>query len=104
VILIDETNGQESSTLTLLQQQSLPIDERDIVWVVFGENQIHSNYSGNIDSTLLDSARMYGLGEDKVLLIGKDGGVKNRLDQASLQRLFVQIDGMPMRRAEMEKQ
>ena len=38
----------------------------------------------------------------KLLLIGKDGGVKFEGENRSLKQLFDQIDSMPMRRYEMK--
>ena len=40
--------------------------------------------------------------EYKILLIGKDGGVKFEGENRSLQQIFNQIDTMPMRRSEMK--
>jgi hypothetical protein len=45
------------------------------------------------------------VGSVTVLLIGKDGGVKARYgDFPALREIFALIDGMPMRRAEMQTQ
>ena len=38
----------------------------------------------------------------KILLIGKDGGVKFEGENRTLQQIFNQIDTMPMRRNEMQ--
>ena len=38
----------------------------------------------------------------KILLIGKDGGVKFEGENKTLQQIFNQIDTMPMRRNEMQ--
>ena len=43
-------------------------------------------------------------GATELVLIGKDGGVKERLREIDLPRLFAAIDRMPMRRAEMRRQ
>ena len=40
--------------------------------------------------------------EYKILLIGKDGGVKFEGENRTLQQIFNQIDTMPMRRNEMQ--
>ena len=39
-----------------------------------------------------------------IVLIGKDGGVKLRSDDAGLDQIFDLIDSMPMRQAEMREQ
>ena len=43
-------------------------------------------------------------GVTELLLIGKDGGVKERIDRVDFPFLFAAIDRMPMRRAEMRRQ
>ena len=41
-------------------------------------------------------------GDRRVILIGKDGGIKRRAElDTDLREIFRQIDAMPMRRAEM---
>ena len=40
--------------------------------------------------------------EYKILLIGKDGGIKFEGENRTLQQIFNQIDTMPMRRNEMQ--
>ena len=39
--------------------------------------------------------------EDRVLLIGKDGGMKSRESSLDLDAIFRRIDAMPMRKREM---
>lgn len=41
--------------------------------------------------------------EDRVLLIGKDGGIKSREPSLNLEGIFRRIDAMPMRRQEMRQ-
>ena len=68
--------------------------------------------AGTLDGVTLDAPRVaairerYGAGDSRLqtLLIGKDGGVKLRVDGVpELDRVFALIDGMPMRRAEMRE-
>ena len=40
-------------------------------------------------------------GQTQLILIGKDGDVKSRIKEIDLQRLYDQIDQMPMRRSEI---
>ena len=40
--------------------------------------------------------------EFKILLIGKDGGIKFEGENRTLNQIFDQIDSMPMRRYEMQ--
>ncbi|WP_246180249.1 DUF4174 domain-containing protein [Marinobacter changyiensis] len=46
---------------------------------------------------LLDKARSEG----RVLLIGKDGGIKSREASLNLNGIFRRVDAMPMRMREM---
>lgn len=41
--------------------------------------------------------------EDRVLLIGKDGGIKSREPSLNPDGIFRRIDAMPMRRREMRE-
>jgi len=80
------------------------IDERDIIWFVAHPDQLLSNYPGQIGVTLghhLDE-RYFGPSGARVLLIGKDGGLKSGDQALDLSALFARIDAMPMRRREME--
>ena len=44
------------------------------------------------------------VGEFRLLLIGKDGGVKrSEADAVALEEVFAQVDSMPMRRREMRE-
>ena len=41
--------------------------------------------------------------QSKVILIGKDGGIKSRFDRLDLEAIFSDIDAMPMRQYEMQQ-
>jgi hypothetical protein len=52
----------------------------------------------------LRSALDLAPGSTQMVLIGKDGGQKERLEAIDLEQFFAAIDRMPMRRAEIEAQ
>jgi len=83
------------------------VDERDLVWFIADPEELQTNKPEALKKTSRD--RLYELiteqtlpGE-RVVLIGKDGGAKGRYDHLDFSAIFVRIDGMPMRRAEMER-
>jgi len=102
LILVQATseNGGEIETLRSARAE---IDDRDIVWFVNTGSDVVSNQnavSGSLESDIkavLDEPRSYG----RVLLIGKDGGIKSRESSLDLDAIFRRIDGMPMRIREM---
>lgn len=80
------------------------IDERDIVWFVLTPTGVVSNYSVPLaaDFGLRLQKKYFEDTETRVILIGKDGGIKAREASLDLQGLFALIDTMPMRRREMQ--
>ena len=82
----------------LLQQAKAEIDDRDIVWFIINGQQLTSNYRGNISDQLAANINsQFSSFDESVILIGKDGGVKETSDLLSLESLFDEIDSMPMR-------
>jgi len=102
LILVQATseNGGEIDTLRSARAE---IDDRDIVWFVNTGSDVVSNQkavSSSLETDIkavLDESRSYG----RVLLIGKDGGIKSRESSLDLDAIFRRIDGMPMRIREM---
>ena len=102
LVLVQATseNGSEIETLRSARAE---IDDRDIVWFVNTGSDVVSNQkvvSGSLETDIkavLDESRSYG----RVLLIGKDGGIKSRESSLDLDAIFRRIDGMPMRIREM---
>lgn len=100
IILVWTDN--QSAINKALSDQSSEIDERHIVWFIFSEQTVASNYKGSIDPSFLFSvSRRFSNPEETVLLVGKDGGVKDRSSTLDLEFLFGEIDQMPMRKIEM---
>ena len=103
IILVDETT-QQNNAQALLKRLNNDVEDRDVVWFVFQKNQTLTNYSGTVSAQLFTQAKAsYGLGNHSVILVGKDGGVKTRLDYLGLKELFGDIDRMPMRISEMRQ-
>jgi hypothetical protein len=103
IIVVDEPQN-EANTLALLNQYTAEINDRDIAWFILKEDSVLTNYPGKLAETFLGRTReTYGPGESKVILIGKDGGIKSRLDRLNLKPIFTEIDAMPMRQYEMSR-
>ncbi|UTF61820.1 DUF4174 domain-containing protein [Gilvimarinus sp. DA14] len=86
-----------------LRRESAAVQERDIVWFVFSDGATQSNYSGKLsDDFATVMTEKYHRSTPQVLLIGKDGGVKDDESELLLKSLFQQIDAMPMRQREMQ--
>jgi hypothetical protein len=101
LVLIDNDKNH-TETLTRLVQKNAEVNGRDILWFILHQDSVATNYSGKITSDFASQVRqIYRIGQSQMLLIGKDGGVKSRLDQVDLQAIFTEIDAMPMRRREM---
>lgn len=87
-----------------LQQAKAEIDDRDIVWFIISGKQITTNYSGDVSDQLAATINsQFSPVKDPVILIGKDGGVKETSKALSLEALFEEIDSMPMRIREMQE-
>ena len=86
------------------ESQSSGIIDRDILWFSFQDDYIQTNYSGEIAKGFSSyiNTRYFSEIKTGVVLLGKDGGVKGVADELNLRELFALIDGMPMRRAEIE--
>ena len=100
---------------SLVAEEACRLADRDIDVYLVGESEVRplSAAAAPLDSgaaaalaALADrsgggDAHADGLG---LTLIGKDGGVKRRADgAAALADFFEAVDGMPMRRAEMDR-
>ena len=103
IILVDNLQNQQA-LLALFDNNKSEIKERDIIWFVLSGDEVQSNYQGALsDDFIVNTRERYQLKVGKIMLIGKDGGVKFLLDRMDLQAIFAQIDAMPMRQNEMEQ-
>lgn len=102
LILVQASSDTEGAVETLRSSRA-EIDDRDIVWFVYAGSGVVSNQkalSSSLESdiqALLEQSRS----DERVLLIGKDGGIKSRESSLDLDAIFRRIDGMPMRIREM---
>ncbi|MBR7888822.1 DUF4174 domain-containing protein [Marinomonas sp. A79] len=103
VVLFDHLESTDIQRLLVTYRNEL--SDRDILWFILGEGKVQSNYKGEIATDFSTRMRQqYRIGSHKIILIGKDGGVKSRLEQIDLEAIFTDIDAMPMRRQEMQQQ
>lgn len=101
-------DGPGASLETAIRESTCDIKQRDIV---LGRiNPETQGYLGEYGVNPTESIRVrerYGVApsEFRVLLIGKDGGVKATFSEVpALQQLFDVVDAMPMRRREVRNQ
>jgi hypothetical protein len=88
-----------------LESFAAGIEDRQVAWFVLGDGRLRTNHEGPIDASLEEHLRNRYFSPAPngpvVVLIGKDGEVKSRRPELDLDRLFAQIDSMPMRQREM---
>jgi hypothetical protein len=96
--------SDSAAALAELKSRTAEVDDRDIVWVIFEDDEPLTNFVGTLSNSFLSNVQEeYSLDDQGGVLIGKDGGVKARFTELDLDRLFQTIDAMPMRQAEMKK-
>jgi hypothetical protein len=101
IILVNNLHNQQG-VLALFEKNKSEIKERDIIWFVFNADKAETNYQGALSEDFIAKTRdRYQIGPGKIMLIGKDGGVKFLLDRMDLEAIFTEIDAMPMRQNEM---
>ncbi|MBP6712934.1 MAG: DUF4174 domain-containing protein [Aliarcobacter sp.] len=103
VVILNEIKNQDKSLL-LLKEQVAQIDDRDIIWFSIKDNLVLSNYKGDLSSEFVTKIReKFSHLQNKVILIGKDGGIKSQSDYLNLEDIFSEVDSMPMRLFEIQK-
>ncbi len=106
IIIVKAVNNDLSSITDTLNQKKTKIDDRDILWFVVSNsanNSITSNYQGMLSKTLYTQvSSLLSNSNQDVILIGKDGDIKSKSRSLDLQKIFTQIDAMPMRILEMQ--
>jgi len=97
--------GEAFPIIRELQNAEAEIDDRDIAWFVVTASGLQTNLQVSVAESLENRIRasFFPEGTPSVILIGKDGQVKDRTPTLDLDRLFVLIDAMPMRRAETRR-
>ena len=103
VVILNEIKNQDKSLL-LLKEQVAQIDDRDIIWFSIKDNLVLSNYKGDLSSEFVSKIReKFSHLQNKVILIGKDGGIKSQSDYLNLEDIFSEVDSMPMRLFAIQK-
>ena len=102
LILVEGANEPDQRVETL-RRYAAGIDDRDIVWFVVGNQGIHSNLDEPGRELQRDVRKTLSAQPDDVsaVLIGKDGGIKQRSRTLDVAEIFALIDTMPMRQREM---
>ena len=99
IIIVFSAEDGEVSTLI---KEAEEINDRDIVWFVFKGDSVLTNYSGKLSPVfqkrVSDKFRSVA---KRVILIGKDGGIKLKADVIDMRNIYAKIDSMPMRRREI---
>ena len=91
--------------MKIFEKNEADINERDIVWFVMQEETVATNFNGNLDDDFLsNTVKKYKIDQGKVILLGKDGGIKSNRERVDLEAIFLEIDAMPMRQIEMLSQ
>ena len=102
-LILVQAADENAGEIDTLRSARAAVDDRDIVWFVNTGADLVSNQEGVSSSleseikALLDQFRS----DERVLLIGKDGGMKSREPSLDLDAIFRRIDRMPMRMREM---
>lgn len=102
-LILVQAADENAGEIETLRSARAAVDDRDIVWFVNTGADLISNQDGVSSSleseikALLDKFRS----DERVLLIGKDGGMKSREPSLDLDAIFRRIDRMPMRMREM---
>ena len=104
-IILVSSNEYPEQFISQLESRNSDIVDRDIVWFLFHKDFIETNYSGEIAQSFSTSIKSlyFGNTATRVVLLGKDGGMKDVADKLDIPELFALIDGMPMRRAEINQ-
>lgn len=107
LILINAGSDPIEMLEAKLREVEFEINDRHIIWFIFSESAVVSNYQGEISDTLREAVAHRWSGArpagQQVVLVGKDGGSKMRLNTLDLASIFITIDGMPMRQNEMRQ-
>ncbi|MEA5623193.1 DUF4174 domain-containing protein [Nostoc sp. UHCC 0251] len=100
-------NHTYQQQMQLLQEQNNGFADRDLVLVqVLATDESYANRQPIDESSAAKLREYFGVGKEnfRVILVGKDGGVK-RSDATPVQAtaIFEEIDAMPMRQQEMQE-
>lgn len=102
-LILVQAEGENNLEIETLRKARAEVDDRDVVWFVNTGSDLVSNQksvSSSLENDIKSLFEKTGL-HDRVLLIGKDGGIKSRDSSLDLDAIFRRIDAMPMRIREM---
>lgn len=102
-LIVVRASSDSIGEIGALRSVRAAVDDRDIAWFVSAGCEVVSN-QGAVSSSLARDIKMlfeHAGSDERVLLIGKDGGIKSRESSLNLDAIFDRIDAMPMRRREM---
>ncbi|TCO75886.1 uncharacterized protein DUF4174 [Chromatocurvus halotolerans] len=102
IIVLSSGSASVAEDIAALKEHTPGLEERDAVWFVLDGEVLVTNFPGAVAPTFADDLGESVSGDQRVLLIGKDGGVKMRASRLNIDELFSRIDAMPMRRREMQ--
>lgn len=104
-LILVQSASETPHAVETLRDAHAAIDDRDIIWFVNTGEGLVSNQetvSGGVEKDASELLAKVSP-EDRVLLIGKDGGIKSGEPSLDLDAIFRRIDAMPMRIREMRK-
>ena len=102
-LLLLNGDALQQDDLHALSAQSQALNERQIMWFWQQQNHIKSNLAHSLSPQSTQQISQY-LQDVNVVLIGKDGTIKDKAHAFDLDSLILTIDKMPMRRQEMHNQ
>ena len=105
ILLVRDEPNCDKNHAAKLTTQEVEIDDRDLIWFIFCDHNITTNYTGLLSDNFASDINNTRFNQDNqsVILIGKDGGTKQSTNKLDLNSLFQLIDSMPMRQIEMRQ-
>lgn len=102
-LILVQAASETEGAVEILRDARAELDDRDVIWFVNTRQGLVSNQATVSDGVERDVNELLAKvrPEDRVLLIGKDGGMKSREFSLDLDAIFRRIDAMPMRIREM---
>jgi len=102
-LILVQAASETKGAVETLRDAHPELNDRDIIWFVNTGQGLVSNQEtvpGGVEQDVNELLAKVSP-EDRVLLIGKDGGIKSREPSLDLDAIFRRIDAMPMRIREM---
>ncbi|WP_088330586.1 DUF4174 domain-containing protein [Lacimicrobium sp. SS2-24] len=111
VLLLNAASANQANLFqTRLLRASDEVQARHLYWFIVpadinADTPLLSNYPGTVSSQLGRQLKRtyFRSSTDRIVLIGKDGGIKYTDRTLQFKTLWARIDAMPMRKAEMRE-